>query len=128
MDLIKEMATRNYKKHLDELEKIYDACYEKNEKLQAENERLRGEHYKDEELARIKTELEDVRQAFKITENERRKIKDWKMKHENEKHGGYPARSGAIGGRYEYVFIPTSIGTAGVIRCCCGEEFAFREL
>ena len=132
MDLIKEMTRRNYKKHLDELDKILAACCDRNEKLQAENERLRGEHYKDEESAKMKDELEEARKtlrnSFKITQSESQVINEWIKQHEDAKHGGYPARAGAIGGRYSYIFVPTSIGTTGTISCSCGEKFSFREL
>lgn len=41
----------------------------------------------------------------------------WIEKHENERHGGYPAYHGASGGGYTYEFVPTAIGVAQ--RCLC---------
>lgn len=35
---------------------------------------------------------------------------------------------GCIGGRYKYVFIPTSLGVSGKIVCHCGAEFEFQEI
>jgi hypothetical protein len=33
----------------------------------------------------------------------------------NKKHG---VKSGAIGGRYSYIFTPTSLGTVSRVKCC----------
>lgn len=67
------------------------------------------------------------RKCFDITENEQKAIDEWVEKHTQEKHNG-SHYSGAIGGRYTYEFTPTSIGTVGVIKCSCGDEFTFKEL
>lgn len=65
--------------------------------------------------------------SFIITDKEEAAIKKWQKKHVKEKHNGNNY-SGAIGGRYTYEFIPTSIGDIGIVRCSCGEEFCFKEL
>ena len=100
--------------------------------LKVENEQLKSEHYKDDELKRLSDELkqarDDLSRGFEISEEEFEAIHAWKVAHENEKHGGYPCYSGAIGGQYDYIFTPTSIGDIGEIRCTCGETFRFREL
>ena len=105
--------------------------------LREENKKLKEEHYKDNELQQLKTELETFKKnyhnGFPITEKERNKIEDWKNKHAAEAHGivtlNDKLRSGgAIGGVYSYHFTPTSIGTVGVVRCKCGAEFTFQDL
>ena len=100
--------------------------------LKAENEKLKLEHYKDDELKRLSEELkqarDDLSRGFEISKEEFDAIHAWKVAHENEKHGGYPCYSGAIGGQYDYIFTPTSIGDVGEIRCTCGETFRFRDL
>lgn len=90
---------------------------------------------KDEEIQKLKSEIESLqnklwntrRYSFEITPEEHEAIEEWKKKHVKEKHNG-DAYAGAIGGRYKYIFVPTSIGTVGSIKCSCGETFCFSEL
>lgn len=65
--------------------------------------------------------------SFNISSEEYEEIQKWINKHTEEKHDGN-RYAGAIGGRYSYVFIPTSIGEIGEIRCSCGDSFCFKEL
>lgn len=59
-------------------------------------------------------------------------IETWKGKHDREVHGLTECNKiigGAIGDRYTFEFIPTTIGIIGTIKCgSCGEKFTFREL
>ena len=90
---------------------------------------------KDEEIQKLKSEIESLqnklwnvrRYSFEITPEEHEVIEEWKKKHVKEKHNG-DAYAGAIGGRYKYIFVPTSIGKVGSIKCSCGETFCFSEL
>lgn len=90
---------------------------------------------KDEEIQKLKSKIESLqnelwnarRYSFEITPEEHEAIEEWKKKHVKEKHNG-DAYAGAIGGRYKYIFVPTSIGTVGSIKCSCGETFCFSEL
>lgn len=82
------------------------------------------------EIDKLKTELKEKKKGyteFVITPEENNEINKWIDKHINEKHGG-SHYAGAIGGRFTYKFIPTSIGEIGEIVCSCGESFCFREL
>lgn len=93
---------------------------------------LTSEHYKDEELAKMKAELEtaraDLRRGFEISEREDKDIENWIENHENTVHGGNH-HHGVSGGGYKFVFYPTGLGTSGVVRCCiCGEEHEFQEI
>ena len=54
-------------------------------------------------------------------------LKIYSEKHVKEKHNG-DAYAGAIGGKYKYIFVPTSIGTVGSIKCSCGGDILFSEL
>lgn len=123
------------------LEKLKKEFYNKESMikyLRKENEFLKDEHYKDEELQRMKTELEKIKceacNGFTITNEEKQKIEEWRVKHEAEKHRRKTleqrlAAHGAIGGGYTYIFVPTSIGDSGTIRCdSCGEEFEFQKI
>ena len=95
--------------------------------LRKENAMLKSEAYKDEELQKMKSELDEMRNdynlGFPISKEEHKQIKNWMTEH-NKCH----SNSGAIGGGYTYCFTPTSIGIIGTVKCTCGSEFTFREL
>lgn len=90
---------------------------------------------KDEEIQELKSKIESLqnelwnarRYSFETTPEEHEAIEKWKKNHVKEKHNG-DTYAGAIGGRYKYIFVPTSIGTVGSIKCSCGETFCFSEL
>lgn len=105
--------------------------------LEAENKKLKEETYKDEELQDMKKQLDRMQdeywRGFPISEKEEKAIEEWKKKHEEEVHGlktDYERMKagGCCGGGYSYHFVPTSIGTSGVVRCTCGAEFEFQEI
>lgn len=105
--------------------------------LEEENMVLKEEHYKDEELRKMKERLEKMQQdyfrGFPISEKEQESIRMWCKEHEEKKHGLKTSRqrmkaAGVSGGRYTYEFIPTSLGVSGSIKCDCGESFEFQEI
>lgn len=64
------------------------------------------------------------RYGFPISKEDHDKIEAWQRKHDAEAHGlrmnhERIAAGGAIGGRYFYRFVPTSIGVSG--QCICGK-------
>lgn len=87
---------------------------------------------KDEEIVKLKKQLEEKREkakntfVFTVDADRVEKIRKWKAQHEKEKHNG-SSYAGAIGGRYTYEFTPTSIGEFGRIRCSCGDHFDFDD-
>ena len=91
------------------------------------------EYNKDERIQKFQNEIDELKNrkrkgmAFVITPEEQAMINEWKENHVKEKHNG-DHYAGAIGGRYSYSFVPTSIGDIGEIICDCGEKFCFREL
>ena len=106
-------------------------------RLESENKKLKEENYKDEELATMKSQLEkmqkDYYRGFPISEEEQKSIREWMDKHDEEVHNCRTLkdklrRGGCIGGTYKYEFVPTSIGTVGIVKCSCGAEFAFQEI
>ena len=111
--------------------------YEKRIKyLEEENKKLKDEHYKDSEMQKMKTELkiakEDLYRGFPISEKEQKKIREWELKHDSEKHGLKTMEQrlragGCSGGRFTYQFFPTGIGTVGEVICSCGEKFIFQD-
>ena len=111
------------------LQEVYDhyrSVVSTNDYLRKENERLKGKAYKDEELAKMKEQYEkmkaDYYRGFTISEKEEAKILNWK--------NSLPqANEGAVGGRFKYEFVPTSIGVIGtVVDSFTGKKFTFKEL
>lgn len=107
------------------------------EYLEKQNQKLRDEKYKDNELLRMEAELkamkEDYYRGFPISEEEQKSIREWMDKHDEEVHhartlGDKLKLGGCCGGRYSYHFVPTSIGTIGTVKCSCGAEFTFQDL
>ena len=123
--LPKEQAVRELKNIIATVESLSDNVA----RLRVENQELKSENYKDEELARLKESLNSKDEligklygrTFVIDDDEQKKIDEFKAKHN---HGS----AGAIGGQYSYTFTPTSIGTIGTITCSCGESFDFSNL
>ena len=104
--------------------------------LEEENKKLKDEHYKDGEIQTMKSELDKMKKdywrGFPISENEEKAIEKWKKEHDKKVHGFSKKlrmkAEGVSGGRYSYHFVPTALGTSGVIRCSCGAEFEFQEI
>ena len=99
------------------------------EHLKKENERLKSNVYKDEELTKMESEYdrmkEDYFRGFPISESDEKRINKWKEKI----IAMYPTGKTAIGGRFKYIFYATSIGTSGDIKdTISGETFEFQEL
>ena len=127
-----------------DLEKCLKAIRVRNERneefikeLVEENKRLKSDYYKDEEIKKLQNKIDDLNadynRGFPITQKEEAKIKKWMKKHDEEVHGLIKdddrlRAGGCIGGRYEYVFLPTTIGTIGKVKCSCGSEFVFQEM
>lgn len=101
---------------------------EEKEKAREKVRKYEEEINADVRVQELQSELEELqsnfRRSFKITEAEEKAISKWKDKHDIEQHNlDAPNRKlqagGAIGGRYHYKFVPTSIGTVGI--CICGK-------
>lgn len=113
----------------EDLKRVYDhfrSVNNRNEYLEEEIKKLKSEKYKDEELTKMKEQydrmMEDYYRGFPISKKEQQKIGEWidKLPKSNE---------GAIGGRFRYEFVPTSIGTIGtIIDTFTGEKLTFQEL
>lgn len=105
-------------------------------RLAEENKRLKNEHYKDKELSEMKDKLDKMQRAyyrgFPISDEEEKRIEEWKNRHDEEVHNAYSLidkvkLGGCCGGRYTYEFVPTGIGTIGTVKCSCGAEFIFQN-
>ena len=116
----------------EDLQKVYDhfrSLEYQIEYLKKENERLKSNHYKDEQLANLEKKYEAMKEkchlGFHITKEEHEKINAW-IEKQMKKH---PGNGGAIGGRFSYEFVPTGIGTSGtIIDGFTGDKFNFHEL
>ena len=126
---------------LDDCIRAIQCRNERNEeqikRLTEENRKLKEEYSKDEEIQKMQKRLDEMQKdywrGFPITEQEQSAIEEWKKKHDEEVHGWTTDRmrmkaEGCSGGRYSYHFVPTELGTSGVIRCHCGGEFEFQEI
>jgi len=115
-----------------EFQRLYDhyrKIHHENDYLREEIKKVKSETYKSEEITRLKEEneklSEDYYRGFPISEEEEKKIHEW-MDKQMKKN---PSNGGAIGGRFTYEFIPTSIGINGTIRdSLTGDSFNFQEL
>lgn len=122
--------------HLDKIKEINDWNLSVISNLEKENANLKDEHYKNNELQEMKRKLEKMEdnyyREFTISEDEQKAIEEWKKKHDEEDHGYTPQMrmkaEGCCGGRYKYIFVPTSLGVSGKIVCHCGTEFEFQEI
>lgn len=87
------------------------------ERLREENKKLKSEHYKDIELARLRKISDDLQEqlffGFGITREEHKSIMKW--------------LAGRKGGNLEYRFIPTGIGDIGFVEYN-GDKFKFKDL
>lgn len=114
------------------LQEVYDhyrSVMNTNDYLKNEIEKVKSEKYADEVLLKMRSEYEkmkyDYYRGFPISEEESKKIKEW-MNKQIEKN---PSTGGAIGGRFSYKFIPTGVGTIGiVIDGITDETFTFSEI
>lgn len=107
------------------------------ERLRQENKNLKSGVWAENEMARLKAENEELREqerySFTITKAESEAIRQWKERHDKERHGADTFNKrlrleGVSGGRHTYIFVPTAIGTSGCVRCSCGESFCFRDI
>ena len=106
------------------------------EELEKENKELKDKAFSKKKLAEMKEELEKVKadsyRGFPISEEESEEISDWKAKHMEETHRVKTASQrlrfhGVSGGRWEYRFVPTSIGIIGSCVCSSCMERARKD-
>ena len=131
------MFAHNVNEALELIKKENDYNENLIEILREDYRKLRDEYDKDEEIQKIKAEVKRMRsdyyRGFPISEEEDKQIKEWQKKHDAEVHGlntlnDRMKAGGCIGGRYQFLFTPTSIGTVGECICQCGARFKFQDL
>ena len=114
------------KKIAEQLVECYQYQSEQYDILKEENDKLKNGVWEKEEISKLKNERDLYKQqlyfGFGITKEENDKIKQWISNRETKD-------TGAIGGRYEYRFFPTSIGIIGkVVDTINNESFTFRDI
>lgn len=114
------------KKIAEQLVERYKYQSEQYNMLREENDKLKNRVWEKEEISKLKSERDLYKQqlsfGFSITKEENDKINQWISKRETK-------NTGAIGGRYEYRFFPTGIGTiCKIVDTTNNESFTFREL
>lgn len=102
--------------------------YNRIDYLEKENNKLKDEHYKDQEIKIITEKYDNMRKeynrGFPITKDEETKYKKWMEEHESICPGGH----GVSGGKYTFKFLPTSIGTFGSVYCnSCKISYEFQQ-
>ena len=120
------------------IKELFHAEKARNDKLQAENQKLKDEHYENEVIQEQENRIAELRSqlgfSFRLTKSDWDAIHAWQNEHMAEKHGLKTSEErlragGAIGGTWTYKFVPTSIGTIGICICSkCQEEFTFQDL
>lgn len=60
---------------------------------------------------------------FQLSPNENIKTNEWRKTHKKYCN----VEDSAIGGRFRYIFIPTSLGTIKEIECICGQKFVISD-
>ena len=96
---------------------------EQNEKLVAENAKLKSGEWATEQMKKTLEDAERIRAEYKhgfpMTEKEVLNAEKFIREHSASVHN-YDSKT-AIGGQYTYEFTPTSIGVFSSVRCCtCG--------
>lgn len=97
--------------------------FQENKEL-LENEIIQDLKNEVSELLRQRNELYQ-KNRFELSDRQEEKIKHWENTHDCSTRGQY---KGAIGGRYTYKFIPTSIGVFCTVKCSCGAELDASEI
>ena len=123
---------QGYETCLEELANSIQEVLDYAERQENINAELKAENWKDEQLQAMKKDYDEMKESyyrgFPITEEQSDEISRWQDQHWTNKHNAPDLRSrlaaqGAIGGTFEYRFVPTSIGTSGICRCksCYGK-------
>lgn len=138
-EMIRDLIRPNLDKCFEDIKSYVESC-ERDRKIALDKV---DEWNKDEEIQKLKEEIYELRYnnnkgvSFVVTEEELEQINAWQDEHNKQYHGG-DSYAGAIGGRFSYKFIPTSIGDIGYV-CCDSckknkkvkkkdKKFCFREL
>lgn len=130
------MIFENTHKIIEELKTRFDQQEDRIKYLEEQNKKLQEKNWAEEKCQEMQSQYkvmqEDYYRGFPISKEENQKIQNWKKIHDATEHNADTLEKrvkleGASGGRFKYIFIPTSIGTVGYIKCSCGKDFCFRD-
>lgn len=137
LDKTLESLRTRYTDMQERMENAIEARREAEKEL-GELKAKRKEEVRDEYVKQLEADLveerKERRHSFTINDKKWNEMVEWQEEHVLEKHSYIdengkkcPKLSGAIGGRFSYVFVPTSIGIFAKCKCGCGEEFDITE-
>jgi len=121
---------------IEELKNRFDRQEDRIKYLEEQNKKIQEKSWAEEKYQKMQSRYEamqrDYYRGFPISEEEEKKIKAWQKKHDTEKHKADTLEKrlrleGVSGGRFKYIFVPTSIGISGYVQCNCGERFCFQD-
>lgn len=121
----------------NQIKNYINTVEEKNKHLQEENKKIKDEKYAEGELASMQKKYNIMKEkyyrGFPIDEEQDEAIRAWQENHLKNIHNLITLEQklqseGTIGGRWEYRFIPTSIGTIGICVCSSCYQKAEKEL
>ena len=121
---------------IEELKNRFDRQEDRIKYLEEQNKKIQEKSWAEEKYQKMQSRYEamqrDYYRGFPISEEEEKKIKAWQKKHDTEKHKADTLEKrlrleGISGGRFKYIFVPTSIGISGYVQCSCGERFCFQD-
>lgn len=130
------MIFENTHNLIEELNNRFDRQEDRIKYLEEENKKLQEKNWAEEKYqkmqSRYNTMRDDYYRGFPISKEEQEKINEWKKDHDIKKHRATSLQKrlnleGASGGRFKYIFVPTSLGTTAYIQCSCGEKFCFQD-
>lgn len=115
----------------EELITVFKDQAEQNRRLREANAELKSETYAQDEVARMQAKYDEMKadyyRGFPISAKESAAIQEWQEQHTINKHNARTLEQkmkleGVSGGRWEYRFVPTAIGTFGC--CICPSCYA----
>lgn len=121
---------KTFYSELDEVKENLDYILSVKERrikfLEEENTELKNNEYYEKLEAENKRLHKIISNSFIITEEESKKINNWKQKHIERCLGNEPMKIGALGGMFSYIFQPTSLGSLNECICnLCKQKIKF---
>lgn len=121
----------------NQIKNYINTVEEQNKQLIEENKKIKDKKYAENELSSMKKELNEMKsdyyRGFPISEKQDESILIWQDNHLENQHNLKTFREklsaqGAIGGNFEFRFVPTSIGTIGYCICPFCYQKAQKEI
>ena len=125
------MSNKKFRKAAEEIIAQYEDRGEKIRELQLENERLKSERYKDEELTKMKQQYDwmerALRRGFPISDEENKCLVKWIEDHIEKAPEKEQKRKAPKHRIVSYSFEPTELGMFKSVTCSCGEHYCYNQ-